>query len=234
MTRCARRSGATRKRKLKLSQITSHVTNHVTIPQLRVAPGIKLTPLQGRVSVDEMKEHMDAFAASCDYPSSPHWKLQLQAFPDAKLIHTTRSPDTWAVSVSETIFLNQPDNPSQPLGIKLLLHTLARGMLPMIRGMTSFNGDYSHANLVKFFKEYEKHVLAEAPRNKLLVFKATDGWGPLCAHLGLPVPDEPYPNINDAAEFKRKIVAMNTAGWCFGALVACSAALLVRHALRHR
>jgi hypothetical protein len=34
------------------------------------------------------------------------------------------------------------------------------------------------------------------------VFEAKDGWEPLCAHLGVPVPDEPFPHVNDRAEFQ--------------------------------
>ncbi|WP_344588545.1 sulfotransferase [Actinomadura vinacea] len=28
---------------------------------------------------------------------------------------------------------------------------------------------------------------------RLLVLEVKDGWAPLCAFLGLPVPDEPFP-----------------------------------------
>lgn len=29
-----------------------------------------------------------------------------------------------------------------------------------------------------------------------------EGWEPLCAFLGVPVPDEPFPNMNDRAQFR--------------------------------
>ena len=48
---------------------------------------------------------------------------------------------------------------------------------------------------------------AAVPADRLLVFRATDGWGPLCAFLGKPVPDVPYPHVNDNAEFKANIKA---------------------------
>ena len=38
------------------------------------------------------------------------------------------------------------------------------------------------------------------PSNQLLVFDVRQGWDPLCQFLNVPVPDEPFPNINDAAE----------------------------------
>ena len=42
------------------------------------------------------------------------------------------------------------------------------------------------------------HVRAVVAKENLLEFKSEDGWEPLCAFLGKPVPkDEPYPRVND-------------------------------------
>ena len=52
---------------------------------------------------------------------------------------------------------------------------------------------------------YEAHnaaVKASFGPDRLLVFEPSQGWGPLCDFLGVPVPDEPYPNINSSAEFE--------------------------------
>ena len=35
------------------------------------------------------------------------------------------------------------------------------------------------------------------PKDQLLVFDVSEGWEPLCKFLDLPVPDVPFPNIND-------------------------------------
>ena len=42
-------------------------------------------------------------------------------------------------------------------------------------------------------------VQAEVPAERLLVHKLGDGWEPLCAHLGVAVPEVPYPQKNSAA-----------------------------------
>jgi hypothetical protein len=44
-------------------------------------------------------------------------------------------------------------------------------------------------------------VIATVPADRLLVYNLGDGWGPLCAHLGVPVPEEDYPNRNNKKEF---------------------------------
>ena len=43
------------------------------------------------------------------------------------------------------------------------------------------------------------------PADRLLVFEVKEGWTPLCKFLGLPVPDTPFPNVNNTAEQLRKL-----------------------------
>ncbi|MDH3683177.1 MAG: sulfotransferase family protein, partial [Acidimicrobiia bacterium] len=43
---------------------------------------------------------------------------------------------------------------------------------------------------------------AEVHGDHILVRQPSDGWGPLCEALGCPVPDEPFPRLNDSAEFR--------------------------------
>ena len=38
--------------------------------------------------------------------------------------------------------------------------------------------------------------------SRLLEWTAQDGWAPLCKFLKKPIPDEPFPHVNDAAGFK--------------------------------
>lgn len=39
-------------------------------------------------------------------------------------------------------------------------------------------------------------VKAYVPQDRLLVYKVSDGWGPLCAFLGVPVPSSTFPYEN--------------------------------------
>ncbi len=39
------------------------------------------------------------------------------------------------------------------------------------------------------------------PADRLLEFEVSQGWKPLCDFLGRPVPDEPFPRLNDAQAF---------------------------------
>jgi hypothetical protein len=35
-----------------------------------------------------------------------------------------------------------------------------------------------------------------------------EGWGPLCEFLGVEEPDQPFPRLNEAAEMRRRILAV--------------------------
>ena len=50
---------------------------------------------------------------------------------------------------------------------------------------------------VKFYNHWMDHVKTTVPAEKLLVFEARHGWKPLCDFLNLPIPEEPYPHLND-------------------------------------
>lgn len=41
------------------------------------------------------------------------------------------------------------------------------------------------------------------PSDRLLVLNLGDGWEPLCRFLGKPIPNEPFPRVNDAAAADR-------------------------------
>ena len=45
-----------------------------------------------------------------------------------------------------------------------------------------------------------------------------EGWEPLCQFLGLPIPEEPFPNVNDKAEVQR--VALVAKCLAYGLFVA--------------
>jgi hypothetical protein len=55
-------------------------------------------------------------------------------------------------------------------------------------------------------ERHNAEVQATIPPERLLVWKVTDGWEPLCEFLGVPVPGVPVPHINDRTEFLNRII----------------------------
>ena len=43
---------------------------------------------------------------------------------------------------------------------------------------------------IKIQDDWNTHVQSTVPKDKLLVFNAKEGWGPLCAFLHVPIPDK--------------------------------------------
>lgn len=50
-----------------------------------------------------------------------------------------------------------------------------------------------------FLRHYQ-HIRSSVPPDRLLEFRAEDGWAPLCAFLEKPVPVEGYPYVNAGNE----------------------------------
>ncbi|MEP6467188.1 MAG: sulfotransferase family protein, partial [Parafilimonas sp.] len=53
----------------------------------------------------------------------------------------------------------------------------------------------------KIFNDHNEEVKNYVPANRLLVFDVREGWEPLCAFLGVKVPDEPLPHTNKKEDF---------------------------------
>jgi len=55
---------------------------------------------------------------------------------------------------------------------------------------------------------YERHnaeVRASVAASQLVDWQPANGWGPICARLGMPVPDEAFPHTNTRAEMRALI-----------------------------
>jgi hypothetical protein len=74
-------------------------------------------------------------------------------------------------------------------------------------GRTGFPLGLDGDGLARAFDAHTEAVRSAIPADRLLVYQVRDGWEPLCAFLGLPVPDEPFPRTNGRSEFWDRIAA---------------------------
>ena len=137
----------------------------------------------------------EGFRSCIDWPSAHYWQELVRAYPQARVILTWRSPESWWASFEKTI-------------VEALLKTTDPDSigLTLIRDQV-FNGkpdDRAHA--IACYEANVKAVRATVPKERLLVHELGDGWEPLCAHLGVPVPSQPYPSRNTAGEFQAAIL----------------------------
>ena len=136
-------------------------------------------------------ERLFAGYVSCvDWPSAHYWPELIKVYPEAKVILTYRSPESWWASVEKTllpVFRKSTDPDS--LGLALIARQVFGGR----------PDDRDHA--IAVYEANVAAVKATVPAGRLLIHNLGDGWAPLCAHLGVAVPDQPYPRANNSNEF---------------------------------
>ena len=52
------------------------------------------------------------------------------------------------------------------------------------------------------FERHNSAVRAAIPPGRLIEWRPGDGWSPICAALGRPVPTDPFPHVNTTADFR--------------------------------
>jgi hypothetical protein len=150
------------------------------------------------------------YRASCDFPSSQYWREQLEQYPEAKVILTTRDPEKWYKSTMDTILLALSGSPNQYFGLKFLdlvdLGIMKKEFWLKTITRDAFHYQFDKQSLITGYKEHNEKVLKECPKEKLLVYNVEEGWEPLCKFLNKPIPSEPFPHLNDTKEFQGNIM----------------------------
>jgi hypothetical protein len=146
------------------------------------------------------------YTASVDNPAVCVWRELMRFYPQAKVLLTLhpKGADAWYESVMETIYFTENTwqfkvlKLATPFGRKfgamsqkLIWKHLHRDTMP------------DRAKATAFYNRHIDEVKAAVPPERLLIFTATEGWAPLCRFLGVAVPNNPFPNVNDRAEFQK-------------------------------
>lgn len=156
---------------------------------------------------------LDEFPATVDWPGSYYTKQLVEAYPDAKVLLSVRSGESWAASMRETVWgvLYGSDLQRHMSDARSCIDPEWRDCMNMLREMWQasglLNGDATTAeSMAAAMEAYNQDIIASVPADRLLVWTASEGWGPICEFLGLPVPDVEFPRVNDKAEFADRII----------------------------
>jgi len=145
---------------------------------------------------------LDGYRSTCDWPACTFWRELRAANPGAKVVLTRRDPDAWYTSMSATI-LESLDRPVEDDADPLMIdHQLMTRKLIVER---TFGGDLGREHILAVLAAHEQDVIGSVPPEELLVYDVAEGWEPLCAFLGVPVPTEPFPNTNTTADFRTMV-----------------------------
>ena len=141
------------------------------------------------------------YRSAVDWPSVAFLPSILSKYRDAKVILTMRDSAEWYESASATIF-------EAMLSSDRIPSAEARKRVSMSRRLVLeqvFNNNYSDKEYcVKIYNEHIENVKNLVPSDQLLMYKINDGWAPLCEFLNVPIPNEPFPVVNDRQSFLAK------------------------------
>ena len=141
---------------------------------------------------------LDGYEAIVDYPGAAVWRELADTFADVPVLLSTRSSSQqWWESASSTILLRRTPTDDA-----------ARDRWSMVTDMfVKSLGVVDLTDGDAVMAAYDAHnaaVRATIAPERLFEYQPGDGWDPLCAALGVPEPDEPFPHTNTREEFRER------------------------------
>ncbi|KAK4493826.1 hypothetical protein PRZ48_015011 [Zasmidium cellare] len=141
-----------------------------------------------------------------DLPANCFGPELIAAYPNAKVVLVERDFEKWFPSF-ETAVIAGTDSPAA-FKIMQAVDKKYERVIPVVwRGV--MQGQFYAKDSTEFRQHakdvYRRHyaeireVLKDQPE-RLLEFQLDQGWEPLCRFLGKPMPDVPFPKINEGAE----------------------------------
>ena len=145
------------------------------------------------------------YRAQVDWPGAHFWRDLVDAFPQAKVIHSVRPVDSWWHSYSTTIgkalstWGEAPAKARSDLSAQIIRKELGGSLDDRDRAIAAFH-------------RRTEDVVKAVPAERLLVFDVAEGWEPLCRLLDVPIPQIPFPRLHTAAEFWDQLDSRRNAG----------------------
>lgn len=138
----------------------------------------------------------DGFNSAVDWPTAAFWRELADAYPDAKVILTTRSPESWCDSYSQTIQALLSAMDTAPARFRPWFE-----MAIAVIEKSGIGVGKDREGLVAAYNAHVEAVRSTIPADRLLVFDVRDGWEPLCTFLDKAPPATPFPRTNNRDEF---------------------------------
>jgi hypothetical protein len=140
---------------------------------------------------------LEGYAATTDWPAAMFWHELSEASPGALILLSVRdSPETWWHSANETIlpYARMAQAPGWAEG---------RGLVDLLERFTGTTRWDDPETLMSAYERHNAEVRRRAPAERLLEWRASEGWEPICRALGLQVPHDPFPWTNQRSEWTK-------------------------------
>jgi len=146
------------------------------------------------------------FSATVDWPAARWWREIAAHFPDARVLLSVRDPEAWYKSMSDTLYpaMKSPVSERVPELVRLQNEMARKAIL----AETFDNRFEDKPYTIEVFKRHNQEVRDTIDPARLLMFDVREGWAPLCRFLEVPIPDEPFPRLNDTASTQAMIQRM--------------------------
>ncbi|KAF4556631.1 Hypothetical protein D9617_1g085090 [Elsinoe fawcettii] len=156
------------------------------------------TTTSGRArSHARIREELDGYIAFTDAPASFLVPELLEIYPNVRVICTIREPESWVKSMGELsssatpwflTFALLPTNPGRYFV----------NYITQLRRLWYLSLGEAAPPTTKSYHRQLEHLRSVVPDKQLMLFDVRDGWEPLCEWLNKPVPEVPFPRINEA------------------------------------
>ena len=156
-------------------------------------------PLWEAAGAGEAVDWDDIFSgwgSTTDAPGCNFYKELAAYYPDAKVLLSVRDPEKWFASTQNTITTDGVAAMHAKRGTLGMCEAIGWGTDPRL---------HDKAWMLERYHRHNEEVRATIPAERLLVYKVSEGWGPLCAFLDRPIPDTPFPQVNPPDVFTAMI-----------------------------
>ncbi|RDW87939.1 hypothetical protein BP5796_03633 [Coleophoma crateriformis] len=156
----------------------------------------------GRAEWDQLLGHC---MATTDVPAMSFAPELIDAYPEAKVILCERDVEKWNQSVA--FIINASFSPAfrifawtDPFWMGKLHRIMMWNMHADFKARTA---QEAKANAKQCYLDHYAMVRRITPKERLLNYTLGDGWEPLCEFLGKPVPDVPFPHLNETKSLQQ-------------------------------
>ena len=154
------------------------------------------------------------FDSTVDWPGGYFYRELMDVYPEAKVLLSVRDPLAWERSMRETVWAVRHGESLVRLLSSAQAHVNPqwRGFLEMIDRLvwegegTFASGHAEPQQLIDTMIRHNREVEENVPPERLLVWRVEEGWGRLCKFLEVPVPQQPFPHVNDRTEFLNRVI----------------------------
>ena len=145
------------------------------------------------------EEVFNGYRSQVDWPGAHVWRQLADHYPSAKVIHSLRPENQWWASFSNTIgkLLTVYKELPAPPHVAAMMSAMEIAIVKQTFGCPPTDRD----GVLAAYRRRTEQVRSAIPPQRLLVFDVAEGWEPLCAFLGVCVPEGAFPRTNSTEEF---------------------------------